>query len=123
MTVSVTKTTAVLAVVSAAAGENGNGSGTHVVPTRRVAVVLAAGIYYLDDALGIRTIVWLDGCSWIGCQNGRRKCEGVKIGTLGYKKPYTMLLRTLVHEDVAYMTTYLQKRLGRRSTGWYRLSI
>lgn len=123
MTVSVARTVAVLAVVSTAAWEDGNGSGAHVVPARRVAVVLATGIYYLDDALGIRTIVWFDGCSRIGCQNGRRECEGVKIGTLGYISNQTNLFRLLVHGYVAYMTTYLRKRPGKRSTGWYRLSI
>lgn len=81
MTVSVTK--AVLAVVSAAAGENGDGCCANVVPTRWIAVVVATGIYSLNDRLGIRTIIWLDGRRWRGCKDGGRECEGVEIGTLG----------------------------------------
>ena len=84
MTVTVTKTVAVLAAVGAAAGENGNGGSPHVVPTRGIAVVLATGIYGLDDVLCIRTVIWLDECGWSGCQNGRRECEGVEIGTFRY---------------------------------------
>lgn len=47
--------------------------------------MLATGIYCLDDALRIRTIIWFDGRRRIGCQNSRRECEGMEIGTLGYK--------------------------------------
>jgi len=84
VTVSVTKTVAVLAVVGTAAGENGNGGSAHVVPAGRIAVVLATGIYCLDDGLRVRTIIGLDGCCWGGGQNSRRECEGVKISTFGY---------------------------------------
>jgi hypothetical protein len=38
----------------------------------------------LDDALCVRTVIWLDECGWICCQNGRRECEGVEIGTFRY---------------------------------------
>jgi len=83
VTVSVTQNAAVLTVVGTAAGENGNGSCAHVVPTRGVAVVLATGIYGLDDGLCIRTVIWFDGGRRTGCQNGRREGESVEIGTLG----------------------------------------
>ena len=84
MRVSVTKSVAVLAVVGTAAGENGDGGCAHVVATGGIAVVLATGIHCLDDALRIRTVIWLDGCRWAGGQDGRRKSEGVEIGTLCY---------------------------------------
>lgn len=72
-----------LAVVGAATGEDRNGSSAHVVTTRGIVVVLAAGVDGLDDILSIGTIVGFDAGCAVGREDGRGERKCMEVGTFG----------------------------------------